>query len=303
MLLFSKKYDITVPKAKVPWLILAALVATAGNYASYGKTYYIPLGTGSGLAQSLFIVLTLLCAFAFTKDVTWLQLFTAIVCLTGVILVQQPKFIFKHHPNPLFNTSDGYITPCNAPVFDAAQTEHDWNSSRLFQSLNHDNDTTTSLKHDYVLGYTFVIIEATTWVIILYMVKYKLSEIDIIVYSFWVSVFGSAVSFIIMGLAEVPTLPEITVCILFMVAHMLTSSSHDLFFNYSYRIVPPANIAIITSLVIPGTFLLQYTFLSGMYPGYANAPEMAGFLLIFLGSVIVPAVDVVEQTCTSKMDY
>ena len=76
--------------------------------------------------------------------------------------------------------------------------------------------------------------------------------------------------------------------LLFLLLHMVSSGTHNLFFIYGSQILLPIESIIMGCTQIPATFLLQYTSLAGMYPGHGNVLEIVGAVIVFVGNLLMP---------------
>ena len=206
----------------------------------------------SGITSGLLI-------FRLTLDekITVMKLFCALLCITGVISVVQPEF--------LFNTIEVHNTTEMIPT-------------------EGENATKTNVIYT-VLGSVLPIISGITQSIQTMIVKkFPFIGNDVVVTGFWTLIFGSIISAVLMWSFETPILPQNWMDVLYILVHSLSygitwSSCIIAAFYLSGNTVN-----IIFSTTVVSTLVPQYTILSSIYPGHRNWIEVLGAVLVLMGS-------------------
>ena len=312
LLLIFRKCDVRVERPLIHWLIFGAFVLTGSSYMGYGSAYYLPLGVASGMTRSLSLIMNYTISCIINKSVRWYELSAAVICLTGVVMVTQPPLLF-HGSNSLIisNMNGTYYSPCRMTA-ESLQSEHTSSNKSLHfvytskispSKINVNNIIKSTFRDDSYeehIGYIMCIIDACLCTTYIQLVSRKLANLNIFVYNFWISLFGAGVSFSIMCVSEIPVFPTVRVCILFLAVHMVSAGTHNILLYRAYQLIDPLVAALILTLQIASTFILQYTVLSDIHPGRANAFEISGAVIIFLGNALVPTYHVILAICLKQ---
>ena len=294
LLIGFKKCDIRVERSSIIWLVLGTVLLTANSYVNYGAAYYLPLGVSSGISRSLVLIFTYVISSITNKRVWWYEFTAVIMCLTGVIMVTQPPFIFHETGSSILSQSLGengtFQSVCGIVTKETLN---------LYTNISR-NDTleTGDTKEDRqtTIGYILCVTSAIISTCYIQVVKKKLSSLNIFIYNFWACLFGIGSSFSIMAATETPYFPTLPICVAFLIIHLVSAGSHAIFVYRAFQLLDPVISSLILTLQIVVTFVLQYTLLSGIHPGHANAAEISGAVLIFVGNILVPGYQFIQLT-------
>jgi drug/metabolite transporter (DMT)-like permease len=184
---------------------------------------------------------------------------------------------FNENGTSFLNSNLSYLSPCG---------KHELMNTSLSSNVTENN--LSSDVTDNIIGYVLVSLDAVTSVIVTYIATYKINEVGVTTIVFWLAFIGVTLPAFLMAATETPTFPSLLPCIVFMACHMLLSGSHSFFFLYGYRTVPPVFVGLICMAEVPVNFILQYTVLSGLYPGHATIVEVLGACLVIIGVGLLP---------------
>ena len=292
-LLGFKKCDVTVEKKQIVWLCICAFIMSANSYAQYGAVYYLPLGVSSGVSRSLAVIFTYVISSINNKEFCWYKSVAVIVCVSGVVLVIQPSFIFHNKTGTSFlNPNQTYGSPCSLVAT---------NDSTIHEVLYSGIESRSKEYVQTVVGYVLCVAAAVTSTAYIQVIRRKLTDLNIFVYNFWACLFGISSSFCIMAATETPYFPTIAICILFLLIHMFTAGSHAIFAYRAYQLLDPLVASLVNTLQIGAAFVLQYTVLYGLYPGNANALEVTGAVLILFGNALVPLHQLIKTSYNKQI--
>ena len=282
--------DVRVKRKHIGWIALCAILSTLASYGFYGAVYYLPLGVTSGIKCSVVLIINFALGVIQSKFVRWYDIISVTGCVSGVIMIAQPMFLFHHNNLSLTgnnshsscHVTDTMITPINLTS--------DW--------ISYHEETDTSDKYnDDVIGYIMCVSSGVAIAAYIRVVNIKLSDVSIFVYNFWSSLLGIASSFCIMAAAEDPYIPTLPQCITWFLLHSIMSGGFFLVMYKHIQIVDPLVASLIQTLQIPASFILQYTLFSNLYPGHADAVGISGSIIVILGNAFVPLYKLTEKLC------
>ena len=95
-----KRFNIRPQWDHLPWLGLLCLAYNTGSITYYGASVYIPAGTLGCVCPSLVIVLVASVTCFITRGCKMFVTVSVILCITGMVLITQPRVLFSSHlPN------------------------------------------------------------------------------------------------------------------------------------------------------------------------------------------------------------
>ena len=138
-------------------------------------------------------------------------------------------------------------------------------------------------------------------VFLIWLFKYRLHKLGTLTFLFWQTLTCSLASFGMMATTiETPTLPRIKICVIFLLVHMVLSGTHSMFTIYGYKFAVPTITGLLQTIQIPTSFVLQFTVLSGLYPGNANIVGIIGAIVVVIGNALVPTIETIRYLISSK---
>ena len=102
-----------------------------------------------------------------------------------------------------------------------------------------------------------------------------------------------------MAATETPYVPSDPFCISMLVLHAIFGGSYALLTYCAYQLLDPVVSSLIMTLQIVLSFILQYTLLSGLYPGHANTLEIMGAVLVFVGNAFASLYQLIQLARTT----
>ena len=288
------KCDIKVEKNRIGWVVLCAILLTLVSYGIYGAAYYLPLGVTSGIIFSLMLIINVFIGIVINSSVKWYDLISVIACITGVIMVTQPEFIFNHVIAPV-TERDAYST-CH--VADVRITAN--GSTENWISYTTQTDKQSLAYNEQIIGYILCASAAVLGAASIQIINTKLIYVNIFTYNFWISVFGAMSSFGIMAATEDPYFPTLPQCITWFLLHALTSGSYVILSYKCFQLLDPVAASLILTLQIPALFVLQFTLFADLHPGHTDPIGIGGSVLVIIGNMCVPLYKLMEALCKTN---
>ena len=226
----------------------------------------------SGITSGLFIFLVVV-----KEKITVKKMVCSLLCITGVILIIQPEFIFTGYAT---GKTTGIVQTENISLCDNGSTAYE-------------EETFTSVNPIFtVLGLVLPIIAGTLLSSQTAMVKkFSFLAEDVVLTGFWSLLFSIILSAALVGIFENPTLPQNWMDGLYICGH-----SFSYVFIWTTSILTALYISgnttnIITSTTVVLMLLPQYTVLSSIHPGHRNWVEVVGVVFVLLGSSLGSALE------------
>ena len=291
ILIGYNRCDVRVNTKLICWVALCAVLLTIASYGSYGAVYYLPLGVSSGIISSIILIINFIVTIIRYKSITWYDSVSVIGCVLGLIMITQPYHIFHNDNLSPIIAANISNSSCHAT---STRVKTNWTSQ--WSSYHEETDTTD--KHmEEITGSMLCILSGVALATYMQIVNRKLTDVSIFIFNFWVSLFGVASSFCIMAATEDPYIPSLPKCITWFLLHSITSGLINMVTYKMYQIVDPIVAALILTLQIPATFILQYTLFADIHPGHVDAVGISGSMLVILGNAFVPLYKLIETCC------
>ena len=284
-----RKCDIRVEKKDIVWVLLASVVTTVISYTHYGSAYYLPLGVATGLTRSICLICNCIISCGSRRAVIWSEAIAAVLCISGIMMVTQPAFIF-HVSEQTIITSVSLNISCRVPEVTLNMTTYQLHNITTMDVASWDESWT---------GYILCVVTGLGGAIYTQLIGRKLATFDIFVYNFWSCLFAFSTSFCIMAATETPYLPSDPFCIAILMLHAILGGSYALFTYCAFQLLDPVVSSLILTLQIVLSFILQYTLLSGIYPGHANTLEIMGAVLVFVGNAFASLYQFIQLARTT----
>ena len=286
--------DIKVEKNRIGWVVLCAILFTLMSYGIYGAAYYLPLGVTSGIIFSLILIINFCIGIVINSSVRWYDLTSVIACVTGVIMVTQPEFIFNHVISPV-TEKDAYSTCHVAGVRITAN-----GSTENWMSYTIQTDKQSLAYNEQIIGYILCASAGVLGAANIHIINKKLTDVNIFTCNLWISVFGMTSSFGIMAATEDPYFPTIPQCITWLLLHSLTSGSYVIVSYKFVQLLDPVAVSLILTLQIPALFVLQFTLFTDLHPGHTDSIGIGGSVLVIIGNMFVPLYQLMGALCKTK---
>ena len=215
-----------------------------------------------------------------SKFVTWYDLVSVIGCLSGILMITQPTFLF-HDNNIYMNRS---YSSCHVSGSLASPR----NFTAKWTSYPGETDPTSDRHKEEIIGYILCVTAGVVIATYQQVVNRKLADVNSFIYTFWASLFGIVSSFCIMAATETPYIPSLPLCITWFLLHSIMSGSFTIATYKFFQLVDPVTASLIQTLQIPASFILQFTLFSDLFPGRADAVGIYGSVLVVVGNAFVP---------------
>ena len=245
-----------------------------------------------GVASSIISALALFSIF-WREKLTILKLVLATLCVIGVAMVTQPKL-----DGVAMDTEDANLVSLNG----TGSYRH-WNRS---EEINQDipnnagnaTDKVTGLhainfeeliKPDTlagkIVGHVFAVIAGITLSLSVLINKRNPYINDSFAQVlFWVLLFNTLTSLLLMALLENPMLPSNWFDVTMIIVQALSSAVMWPLYMYIPKYISGSTFTLIISTEVIFMLISQYTVLSSILPGHRNWIEVVGVICVLLGS-------------------
>ena len=261
-----------IPVAQIPGVLAhssANLVCALSNFTA---VTLISLSSAHCILLASAVASALLVFPLFKEEkINIKKVIFALLCITGVILVIQPDFLFvnKHI------TKDGSQIETNNTVI-----------------YNFKQENVSFVALGYVLS---IVAGIGVSAIVLVVKKFPFLGENMLHTSFWSFVFGIAVSSTLMVIFERPALPKTWPQLLFLLGHCCTyviiwSTTIMAAMHISGNTISAIYSSSAVLMLVP-----QYTVLSSIHPGNRNWMEVVGAVLVVLGSCLGSLIELFSE--------
>ena len=275
-LIASQKWP-TVTREEWLSVTLYSIITLIWPISLFIDVRLLPIGTVESIVQTSNIALGIvLFYFCLGEKPTLFLMLSAVLCVSGVILVVQPEYIF-HHKNKNNQTSQ--------------QKEN-------YYEVDVKDD------HLYIVRYIFPVITGASLALDLTLVKkipYLSNNMSVVL--FWAFLSNTIVSAILMLIFETMVLPHDPWDILYIFLHCLSYSLLWPFYIYGIRYISANFFNIICSLSVILMLVAQYTVLKSILPGKGNWLEVCGIVLVFSGVALTSLIDLCHKSSTDYIQF
>lgn len=279
VVIVCKRLYVRPQSSHLVYLGMYCLTYVIGNALTYESSIYLPVGIICGLHVCIVLILTTVITTVVQRRIQSEAVSSALLCVTDIVLMIQPQFIFKY----FLNVRTIYTHPVCPRHFEYNDT--------INISLAHDLDVGANdydVIQDETKGYIIMLVATVSFLISLHVLKYKLEEVNGFVILFWMSIVGVLLSGVPMIVLETPVLPKSPTCVTLLFAHSLSTAFDTLSIVYALSVLSTQAFSILSSLLIIFIMIAQYTVLSNVNPGHRNLIEIIGAIVVFVGCVWEP---------------
>ena len=263
-----------IPKSHIVAMLCYCSSTVTLSLCTFVAVTLIPLAsaqcitTSSGITSALFIF-----AVFWTEPIIPKRVVFALLCISGVVLVVQPDFIFvKDH-----DTGNG------SDIINL--------TTRLGDGTTEKTDKTQGNFGLVALGYAL----STTNSFL--VKKFPLLGEQLLVTGFWTLIVGVIFSAVAMAIFENPVVPRNWLDGLFISGHCFTYAVIFTTGVIGNMYVSGNTVTIMYSMTIVLMLIPQYTVLSSIHPGHRNWMEVVGAFLVLLGSSLGSVLEI----CSVKL--
>ena len=270
----KRKWPI-LPREDIPFTCLTGILAFMTSMCIYIAVSLIPLSS----AQSVYMTSNLISGiilFAFFAGDKF-TLTTGIVitmCISGVILVVQPDFLFSPL-SPNANTSDSNV------------------------GMTPTDDQETNMQHTWtlvVIGYILPIFAGVSLTLSFLILKRRPSlNKNLMQVLFWTYFAGTVLSIFAMAIFEHLSWPQHRMQCLFVFIHCITFVFTWPLSMYAIKYISGNTINIVYSTTVVFMLIFQYTVLSSILPGKRNWMEGIGVALVVVSCALGSVVEMIKS--------
>ena len=278
-IILSKRLTLRFDKKYIPDVFIICLMYNIYNGCFYTATTYLPLGTIAGTNNAFILIIVAVVTVLLYKECTFYTAWSVVICVTGMILITQPGFMF----NGIYS---------------------DRNISHFYHPVCHDSMNQTVPRRSTVpnegMGYVLLAVSASSASIMYFKTNKIKADVGAFVICFWVGISGTVVSPLLMFIFEDFVFPTATVCQLLLLAHALFTVLASVGYINALHFISPLLFSLLRSFQITLLCVSQYTFMNNINSGKQNAAEITGVLTVFVGIVITPTYELCLQYCSFK---
>ena len=270
-IIHCKSLTLRLDRKNILDVVIICVMYNTYSAIYYTATTYLPLGTVSGINNAFILIIVATVTVILSKEWTFYTACSVVLCITGMILISQPGFLF----NDIFN--GGNISHYHPLCYNSM------------------NQTVHNTVPNEGLGYAMLAITACTAGIIFFRTRKIKEEVDAFVICFWVGISGTVVSPLLMFVFEDSVFPTSPVCQLLLLGHVLTTVSSTIGFLNALHLINPLLFTLLRSSQIILLWISQYTFMKDINPGKHNSIEITGVTTVFVGIIITPTYELYLQ--------
>ena len=282
-----KQLSIKVSRPYIPWLGITCLMYNAYNVFYYGAAIYLPLSAVGGISRSFMLIIVAVLTLFTSKECSFPIVISVVLCITGMVLIAQPQFMFHNILPEAELTAPRYQSVClqgSGSVNDISNTS-DTSVPPLASNPQITSDVPDT---NNALGYTFLFISSFAASIIYFVVNRKLRDVAGLVVTFWVAVWGIIVSLLLALIFEDFTSPSNIECVLLVLGHSLGAGLGTAGNLIAVQMISPVILTLVGSLQVVILCIAQYTVMADILPGKRNAAEIVGVGTTFIGNITFP---------------
>ena len=256
-------------KDEIPGTAVYGLLFLLESITTYTAVTFIPVAHLDAIKISSIVASGLILFSVFYEEkVTILRVCFAFICIGGIYCVTQPNFKFGKTTYSWANVS--VVGTVNETV------------GNNITNGNHENSSNTILT---ILAYCLSVASGifTAGFTLVFKLKPHIGQ-NILQVSFWSFLCSSIVSTIIMIFVEKPVLPKTWEQTLLICVHSLCCATNIISYIYGLQYISANSATILSCAQVVMMLIPQYTILSSIYPGHRNWIEVAGVVLVLLGS-------------------
>ena len=279
-IIHCKKMPLRFPRNNIPDVVFICLLFNIYNAFFYTATTYLPLGTISGIHSAFILVIVAIVTVVISKECSFYTVCSVVLCITGLILISQPRFIFS-----------GIYS--------------DRNISHFYTPICHNsmNQTIHNSVPNEGLGYAMLAITACAASTTLFKTRQVKEEVGAFVISFWVGISGTVVSPLLMFIFQDSVFPTAPMCQLLLLGHAIFTVLSTVGFLNALHLINPLLFTLLRSSQIILLCISQYTFMKDVNPGRQNIIEITGVMTVFVGIIITPTYELYLQYCKFQWKY
>ena len=273
-----KQINVMPKKEHVPWIMATCFCYNAYNVFYYTASIHLPIGTIGGISPSFILIIVAVVTVVTSKECTFTLAISVVLCVTGTVLISQPRFIFKNLID-YSNITNVYHLLCQK----GSSLETGNNTSH---NDHHGEDNVVVFNE--LLGYIFTIFSSILVSIGYFIANKKLNMVHPFHVLFWVALSGTVVSLALSAIMEDFTFVHTASCVALLAGHSLGAALGTAGVQISLQIISPVSLSLVQSLQVVFLCIAQYTVMSRVNPGKQNAVEIAGTVTIFIGNIVTP---------------
>ena len=277
-LIMKRKWPI-LPREDIPFTCLTGILAFMTSICIYIAVSLISLSS----AQSVYMTSNLisgiiLFAFFAGDKFTLTNGIVITMCISGVILVVQPDFLFQ-------------------PISTAANTSDP--NVNMTTTDDQEENLKTNMQHTWslvVIGYILPIFAGVSLTLSFLILKRRPSlNKNLMQVLFWTYFAGTVLSIIAMAIFEHFAWPQNWMQCLFVFIHCVTFVFTWPLSMYAIRYISGNTINIVYSTTVVFMLIFQYTVLSSILPGKRNWMEGIGVALVVVSCALGSVVEMIKS--------
>ena len=94
-----KCINVIIERKYIVWIAVRCICLCISNLLLFTAAIHLPVGTLAGVQDSSLLILSAVITSVISRKCKIHVMCAVVICITGIILVSQPEFIFKDAPN------------------------------------------------------------------------------------------------------------------------------------------------------------------------------------------------------------
>ena len=290
------------------------------SFFYYVSVTLLPAATASCIMYTTNVLGCFVLFFLFHNEkIRLTTVFSAVICITGLVMVLQPGFADKI---PTFDaTTTKSETTESATHFPGYQTEIMLqNISARDTSITHFRVTGSEYVRNsrgiltrfeeiiqptsligQIIGYSFAVVSGLgfAWSILI-LKQYNFPKGNLLKILFWLFFVNSLISILLTFIFETIVLPSNWFDFTMATIHCVSASVLWLLYCTTSKYISGPLIGVICTTEVVVMLISQYTVLSSILPGHRNWMEVVGVILVMLGCSMSSLVEIITSKETEQ---
>ena len=274
-ILLTRKWPV-IDKKEIISTSLYSLLGFLCTMTVYISATLLPVASVQSLSQTANITTGIILFFVFLDEKpTILIVISALMCISGVMLVIQPNFIFIQRD------------------VDLTAEPGKWNKTEITSISPNFTQVEGKLSNNVgipifdLVKYALPLVNGLSMTLDVVVVKKRpyISE-HIVEVLFWCFLSNAVLSLVVMFIVETPLLPGNWYDTLLVTLHCISYLFIWPLYLFAVKYISGNTFTLVSSTIVVFMLIAQYSVLSSILPGNRNWIEIVGVILVLLGSTL-----------------
>ena len=288
------------------WMLVVAIFLLIFQVCYFRSAALLPLGSHNACFQTtLLVTMALVASCCFGEQLGSIKPITLVLAIVGLFLVAQPEPLFPHndvsvaHLNiRLHSNSSRNAKICSTPT---GTTQEKSSPFQITTSGFLDSPPVQPEEDERLgvtaatMGYILVIAAGSLETITILVTKHRCHNIDPLVLCMWVALVIMFLSLPMAIYFETIMLDYTTQEVFFLLGHSLASTVQCIFILVAIQNISSVIMSMVYGMSVVFSFCLQYTALTGIFPGHGNWVEVLGAAMTLAGIVMASVAELIQE--------